>query len=135
MKRTIFQVRLVDEAQGDVRPDRSIVTVRILFSAPSVMRALALLHKKSISVLMQATTVIRARIDPRRKARAEAILRKLGVSPTQAINMLYAQIELRKAIPFPLGIEDNRSVAVPIEHVAHVWDQLDQEDYSHLAKS
>lgn len=84
---------------------------------------------------MQPTAVIRTRIDPRRKARAEKILSKLGVSPTQAITMLYAQIELRKAIPFPLQLDDNRSVAAPIEHVAHVWDQLDQEDYSHLSKS
>lgn len=84
---------------------------------------------------MQQTAVIRTRIDPRRKARAEKILSKLGVSPTQAITMLYAQIELRKAIPFPLQLEDNGSVAAPIEHVAHVWDQLDHEDYSHLAKS
>jgi len=74
-------------------------------------------------------------MDPRRKARAEKILSKLGVSPTLAITMLYAQIELRKAIPFPLHLDDPRSVAAPIEHVAHVWDQLDHEDYSHLAKS
>ncbi len=84
---------------------------------------------------MPQTGVIRTRIDPRRKARAEKILNKLGVSPTQAITMLYAQIELRKAIPFPLHLDDNHSVAAPIEHVAHVWDQLDHEDYSHLAKS
>ena len=84
---------------------------------------------------MQPTAVIRTRIDPRRKARAEKILSKLGVSPTQAITMLYAQIELRKAIPFPLHLDDTHSVAAPIEHVAHVWDQLDHEDYSHLAKS
>lgn len=84
---------------------------------------------------MPPTAVIRTRIDPRRKARAEKILSKLGVSPTQAITMLYAQIELRKAIPFPLHLEDTHSVVAPIEHVAHVWDQLDHEDYSHLAKS
>ncbi|MFA6959673.1 MAG: hypothetical protein WC205_02860 [Opitutaceae bacterium] len=35
----------------------------------------------------------------RASTRAEAILTKLGVTPTQAINMLYAQIELRKAVP------------------------------------
>ena len=81
-----------------------------------------------------ATAIIRTRIDPRRKTRAEAILSKLGVTPTQAINMLYAQIELRKAIPFPLILEDNSAIAPPIEHVAQVWDQLDNEDYSHLLK-
>lgn len=93
---------------------------------------LAPTHKKSTVVRMPATAIIRTRIDPRRKTRAEAILNKLGVTPTQAINMLYAQIELRKAIPFPITVEDNRDIAPPIEHVAQVWDQLDNEDYSHL---
>jgi DNA-damage-inducible protein J len=81
---------------------------------------------------MPATAIIRTRIDPRRKNRAEAILTKLGVTPTQAINMLYAQIELRKAIPFALTLEDNSAIAPPIEQVAQTWDQLDNEDYSHL---
>ncbi len=83
---------------------------------------------------MSQTAIIRTRIDPRRKAKAEAIMEKLGVSPTQAINMFYAQIELRKAIPFPLSLGHDRAIAVPIEHTAQVWDQLDSEDYSHLAK-
>lgn len=69
---------------------------------------------------MSQTAVIRTRIDPRRKAKAEAIMAKLGVSPTQAINMFYAQIELRKAIPFPLSLGQDRAVAVPIEHIAQV---------------
>ena len=93
---------------------------------------LALTHKKSTFVRMSSTAIIRTRIDPRRKTRAEAILNKLGVTPTQAINMLYAQIELRKAIPFPLTLEDNRAVVPPIEHVAQVWSELDNEDYSNL---
>jgi addiction module RelB/DinJ family antitoxin len=39
---------------------------------------------------MSATAIIRTRIDPRRKTRAEAILNKLGFTPTQALNMFYA---------------------------------------------
>ena len=95
---------------------------------------LALGHKRSLRESMSQTAIIRTRIDPRRKAKAEAIMAKLGVSPDQAINMFYAQIELRKAIPFTLSLGHDRAVAVPIEHTAQVWDQLDQEDYSHLAK-
>ena len=48
--------------------------------------------------------------------------------------MLYAQIERRKAIPFPVSIEDNSDVMPPIEHVARAWGELDQEDFSYLAK-
>jgi DNA-damage-inducible protein J len=83
---------------------------------------------------MPSTALVRARIDPRRKARVEKILDQLGVTPTQAVNMLYAQIERRKAIPFPVAVEDNSDVVPPIEHVARVWGELDQEDFSHLVK-
>lgn len=83
---------------------------------------------------MPSTAILRARIDPRRKARVEKILGQLGVTPTQAVNMFYAQIERRKAIPFPVAIGDNSDVVPPIEHVAQVWGQLDKEDFSHLDK-
>lgn len=69
---------------------------------------------------MPSTAILRARIDPRRKARVEKILEQLGVTPTQAVNMLYAQIERRKEIPFPIAIEDNSDVVPPVEHVARV---------------
>jgi addiction module RelB/DinJ family antitoxin len=50
--------------------------------------------------------ILRTRIDPRRKARVEKILGQLGVTPTQAVNMFFAEIERRKAIPFPVAIGD-----------------------------
>jgi len=83
---------------------------------------------------MSSTAILRTRIDPRRKARVEKILDQLGVTPTQAVNMLFAQIEHRKAIPFSVSVEDDRDVVPPIEHVARVWNALDQEDFSPLAK-
>ncbi len=83
---------------------------------------------------MPATAILRTRIDPRRKARVEKILDQLGMTPTQAVNMFFAQIERRKAIPFPVAIQDNSDIAPPIEHVAKVWGELDQEDFSHLDK-
>lgn len=55
------------------------------------------------------TEMVRARIDPRRKHRAEAVLEKLGIAPSQAINMLYAQIELLKAMPFDLRIPTKKT--------------------------
>ncbi len=75
---------------------------------------------------MASSAIARARIDPRRKARVEKILDQLGVTPTQAVNMLYAQIERRKAIPFPVSIEDDSEVVPPVEHVARVWGELDK---------
>ena len=83
---------------------------------------------------MSSTAILRTRIDPRRKARVEKILDQLGVTPTQAVNMFFAQIERRKAIPFSVSVEDDRDVVPPIGHVARVWNELDQEDFSPLAR-
>ena len=83
---------------------------------------------------MSETVILRTRIDPRRKARVEKILDQLGMTSTQAVNMLFAQIERRKGIPFPVTVEDNGDIVPPIEHVAKVWGALDQTDFSHLAK-
>jgi addiction module RelB/DinJ family antitoxin len=81
---------------------------------------------------MSETTILRTRIDPRRKARVEKILGQLGMTPTQAVNMFFAQIERRKAIPFAVAVGEDSDIAPPIEEVAKVWGDLDQEDYSHL---
>jgi addiction module RelB/DinJ family antitoxin len=84
--------------------------------------------------VMSETAILRTRIDPRRKARVEKILDQLGMTSTQAVNMFFAQIERRKAIPFAVTVEDNRDIAPPIEQVAKVWGDLDQTDFSHLDK-
>ena len=81
---------------------------------------------------MSETAILRTRIDPRRKARVEKILGQLGMTPTQAVNMFFAQIERRKAIPFPVAVENNSDIAPPIEQVAKVWGELDPEDFSFL---
>src|SRR6266536_2994791 len=79
---------------------------------------------------MPATAILRIRIDPRRKARVEKILDQLGMTSTQAVNMFFAEIERRKAIPFPVAIDHNSDIAPPIEHVAKVWDDLDEKPVS-----
>jgi DNA-damage-inducible protein J len=83
---------------------------------------------------MPETAILRTRIDPRRKARVEKILDQLGLTPTQAINMLFAQIERQKALPFRVAIQDNSDIAMPIEQVAEMWNKLDNEDFSYLDK-
>jgi addiction module RelB/DinJ family antitoxin len=82
--------------------------------------------------VMSSTAILRTRIDPRRKARVEKILDQLGMTSTQAVNMFFAQIERRKAIPFSVTIQGNGDVLPPIAHVAQVWGELDCEDFSHL---
>ncbi len=63
----------------------------------------------SMTATALRTAMVRARIEPRRKHRAEAVLEKLGIAPSQAINMLYAQIELLQAMPFEVRIPTKKT--------------------------
>jgi DNA-damage-inducible protein J len=50
------------------------------------------------------TAIIHARIEPQTKQKAEGVLRKLGLTPTEAIRIFYRQISLRGGLPFPVAI-------------------------------
>ncbi len=50
------------------------------------------------------TTTLQARIDPKLKKKGDAILKQIGMSPSQAVNAMYAQIVLQKGLPFALRI-------------------------------
>jgi addiction module RelB/DinJ family antitoxin len=52
--------------------------------------------------MAEKTTLFRARVPSRRLKRAEKILENLGLKPGEAFNMLLAQIELRRGLPFPV---------------------------------
>ena len=51
---------------------------------------------------MNKSAVVHARIEPRTKQKAESVLKKLGLSPTEAIRLFYHQICLRGGLPFPV---------------------------------
>lgn len=53
----------------------------------------------------QKTAMIRARTTRDLKEAVERVLRLLGISPSEAINMFYAQIALKKRIPFEVSLE------------------------------
>jgi DNA-damage-inducible protein J len=48
------------------------------------------------------TAIVHARIEPKTKQKAEGVLRKLGLTPTEAIRIFYKQISLRGGLPFPI---------------------------------
>ena len=50
------------------------------------------------------TTLFRARVPARRLKNAGKILERLGMKPGDAFNMLLAQIELRKGLPFEVAV-------------------------------
>ena len=59
--------------------------------------------------------VVRARVDEKLKHDSEAILRRLGISQTEAIRMFFSQVVLRKGLPFPVSLqsEDNDDLLLP----------------------
>ena len=59
-----------------------------------------------LSVVKQVAT-IHARIDEKTKAESESLLRKIGMTPTEAVRLLYRQIALRKEFPLELRVPNN----------------------------
>jgi DNA-damage-inducible protein J len=55
-------------------------------------------------MVMSQTAVIHARIDPDTKAATERVLDALGITPTEAIRLLYRQIAMRGEFPVELRI-------------------------------
>jgi len=53
---------------------------------------------------MAKTAMIVARTTPDLKTEAEKILKKLGLSTTEAINIFLSQIRLRQGLPFDVKI-------------------------------
>ena len=53
---------------------------------------------------MSKTEMIRARIEPDIKHHAEAVLKNLGLSSSQAISMFYKQVIFSQGLPFEAKI-------------------------------
>ena len=53
---------------------------------------------------MIKSAMLRARIEPILKEEVDAILKKLGLSTSEAINLFYKQIKLRNGLPFQVVI-------------------------------
>ena len=59
--------------------------------------------------LMPKTGYITARVDDKLKARAESVLRKVGVSTTELITMMLHQVVLRQGVPFDIEIPNKET--------------------------
>jgi DNA-damage-inducible protein J len=53
---------------------------------------------------MSKTATIRARVEPNLKNEVEDILGRLGLSASEAIQLLYRQIKLRRGLPFDVRL-------------------------------
>jgi DNA-damage-inducible protein J len=99
--------------QGGIGASQVIEIVTVLFMR--VVREAKTKRKKSDIMyyneytrferyVMNKTSVVSARITPETKNGAEMVLKRLGLSTTDAITMLFQQITLRQGIPFPVEI-------------------------------
>ena len=57
------------------------------------------------------TAVVHARMEPQTKIKAEGVLSRLGITPTEAIRVFYRQIALRGGLPFSVTIPNERTAA------------------------
>jgi len=64
---------------------------------------------------MNKTATITVRLDPLVKKNAEAVLKTLGLTTTQAVNLFFTQISLVKGIPFDVHIP-NEATTKAIEN-------------------
>jgi len=60
---------------------------------------------------MNQTATVHARIDKKTKDASETVLKKLGLTPTEAVRLLYRQIALRKEFPLELRIPNKLTAA------------------------
>lgn len=67
---------------------------------------------------MNKSAFVRARVEPHLKAIAEDVLNEIGITPTQAITMLYKQIANQHQWPIELK--------VPNKETKQVLDETDQ---------
>jgi DNA-damage-inducible protein J len=64
---------------------------------------------------MPKTAYINARVDRSLKTKAERVLRRVGISTTDAITMLLHQIVLRRGLPFEARIPNKQTIAAMAE--------------------
>jgi DNA-damage-inducible protein J len=80
------------------------------------------------------TVMVTARVNPDLKTSTGKILRELGISTTEAINMFFTQINQRQGIPFSVEIPnaetakalDDSLAGIDMHRVSSI-DQLYQE--------
>lgn len=74
-----------------------------------------------VSSMTESTTILRTKVPIRRLQRAEKILLKLGLTPSEAVNLLLAQIELRRGLPFEITTQPKPLLSA--EEQANEWTE------------
>jgi len=84
---------------------------------------------------MSKSAVVRARLEPALKKDAEKVLAKLGLTASEAIQLLYLQLSLTRSLPFPRHLanaETKRTLASSRRGKGVVAFKTKAELYRHL---
>ena len=76
------------------------------------------------------TATVRARIEPKIKAKAERVLRALGLSSSEAINVFYRKILAEQGMPFSLRIPNTET----IKTIRSARKNVDVETFKSIAE-
>jgi len=77
---------------------------------------------------MQKTDVIHMRVSPEIKQTADTILRKLGMSTSDAINIFLSQVILRGGLPFEVCLPTPNETTLSAMHDAESGNNLHRFD-------
>lgn len=66
---------------------------------------------------MPKTATINVKTDKELKDKVENIFSKLGISPSDAINMFYSQVLLSNGLPFEVPLEPSKNLANSIKEL------------------
>ena len=80
-------------------------------------------HCATANAVMSKTATVHARIEPRLKRGAEAVLKKLGLTSSDAITLFYSQIKLSNGLPFSVRVP-NKATQRAIK-AAHARKELE----------
>jgi DNA-damage-inducible protein J len=58
---------------------------------------------------MGKTQTIRARVEPKLKRDAEVVLRKIGLTSSEAITLFLTQVKLTRGLPFPVRVPNKET--------------------------
>ena len=86
---------------------------------------------------MPRSAMIHARVEPSLKRQAEKIFQALGLTASDVMNALYAQVALRKGLPFPLEIpnEETRRTMADISSGKGVRSFASSKEFFRALKS
>jgi DNA-damage-inducible protein J len=83
---------------------------------------------------MSKTATVRARVDVKLKADAEAVLDKLGLTASEAIRLFYRQVALRKGLPFEVKVP-NAATRRAMKELDEGKDVTRYEDFADFRKA